>query len=176
MQYVLKHLFFARWKWIQMQCGVLVQRPLCWYLVACVSAPPKVFSLTHMSSRSLGKLLPLQPPAWRPVTLRVSLKRYSRFTPPGLGEHSLHFRTINIQFVPVSALPIALGRSCQALPSKTLAKHRRGGCVERGTKEGNETNKEINTFAINKAFGGRCEQSFEGKVFFVQSISDSPLK
>lgn len=120
MQYALKHLF----------CQVEMNTDAVWHVGSkapllitsglCQRTIRSPFTRTYVGPIS-GKLLPLQSPAWRPVTLRVSLKRYSRFTPPGLGEHSLHFRTINIQFVPVSPLPIALGRSCQVLPSKTLA-------------------------------------------------------
>lgn len=51
-----------------------------------------------------GKLHPFQPLAWRPVTLTVSLKRYSGVRPPGLGERCLCFRTINLRLFPVTAL------------------------------------------------------------------------
>lgn len=162
MQYALKHLFCqvemntdAVWR-VGSKAPLLITSGLC---QRTIRSP---FTRTYVGPIS-GKLLPLQSPAWRPVTLRVSLKRYSRFTPPGLGEHSLHFRTINIQFIPVSPLPIAL----PGFAFENTGKHRRGGCVERGTKEGNETKKEINTFEINEAFGGWCElqrKSFLSKV------------
>lgn len=97
---------FARLKWIQMQWRV-GSKVLCWYLVACVCTFQS-FRCAYVKLVS-GKLHPLQPPARRPVTLRVSLKRYSRFMPQGLGEHSLHFRTINLQLFPVTVLPMLEG-------------------------------------------------------------------
>lgn len=51
-----------------------------------------------------GKLHPFQQLAWRPVTLTVSLKRYSGVRPPGLEERCLCFRTINPLLFPVTAL------------------------------------------------------------------------
>lgn len=65
---------FARWKWIQMSCGVFAQRPCCVCQTTLENSIP--------SSHQPGGL-----------QHSVSLKRYSRFMPQGLGEHLLHFRT-----------------------------------------------------------------------------------
>ena len=85
-------------------------------------------------------LHPLRPAAWRPVTLRVSLKRYSGFMPQGLGEHSLHFRTINSPLFPVTTLLMLEGGPGTVVPDfddGCLLKHGQRlawGCVRPSRK------------------------------------------
>lgn len=68
-----------------------------------------------------------------------SLKRYGRFMPQGLGEHSLHFRAINLQFFLGTALPMledSLGTVVPSFDYGDLLKHWQTlarSCLERTT-------------------------------------------
>lgn len=118
MQYTLKHL-------CQVEMNTNAMWRVCSKALCCV--------------RQAGKLHLLQPPACRPVTLRVSVKRYSRFMPQGFGEHSLHWRTINLQLFPATALPMlegSLGRAVPGFDCGYLLKHWQTmarSCLERTT-------------------------------------------